>query len=148
LNKYQRVRFMETEASVFMWLEEFAACVRKRDFKAGRLLFDPHVHAFDIKASSAHNLDALVANQWKPIWTTTRDFRFLPDSVVTYSSDDGVLVCVLGRWESVGLKAGGGTFDCRGRSTLLLQKWEASPFGYLALHTHFSLVPEADNSRD
>jgi hypothetical protein len=124
------------------WLERFAACVRQRDLEAGMALFDPVVHAFGTRMEHVHDLQALVEQQWRPVWFNTRDFRFIRESLQAVYSADRSQVCVLGLWDSQGVAAGGGCFLRRGRCTIVLRKSGAVPNGYKAGHTHFSKMPE------
>ncbi len=132
---------MKTLPSVSQWLDHFAACVRNRDLRQGRKLFDPKVRAFGTRAEQAGDLADLEEHQWRRVWFNTRGFRFLHETVTQLISDDGSLICVLALWDSEGLNPDDRTFVRRGRCTIALRREASSPLGYVAIHTHFSKTP-------
>ena len=132
---------MKTAFSVTDWLEQFAACVRNRDIKRASKLFHPEVRSFGTKAEEAHDLANLVERQWSQVWFNTRGFQFLEETLQEFASDDESQVCVVALWKSEGMDPTGKTFARRGRCSILLRREEASPLGYLAVHTHFSKTP-------
>jgi hypothetical protein len=129
------------QPTVSAWLHQFADCVRKRDFEAGRALFSSETCSFGTRAEKVNTLDDLVENQWKPIWTSTEGFHFLEDSIDCILSRDESLVSVLALWASLGMDELGRNFPRRGRCTLVLMLSPNSPYGYRAVHSHFSKVP-------
>lgn len=132
------------EAMARAWFDEFAACVRHRDLESGRRLFDPNCSSFGTRAERLRDLDDLVSRQWSPTWTTTRGFAAVPGTLTAQMADDGSMVVLTSQWESDGVRPDGSTFDRRGRCTIVLRKDDGSAHGFVALHTHFSLNPEAD----
>ncbi len=130
--------------SVRAWLTRFAECVRARNIEGGRELFDPWVRSFGTRVRRADNLDDLVEQQWRPIWSNTSGFHFLDESVETLVSPDAMQVVVLAEWESKGHHAAGKPFQRCGRCTLVLQQDVTAvglPGGWRAVHTHFSERP-------
>jgi len=132
---------MKSRPTTAAWLDEFAACVRNRNPARGRELFAPHVRAYGTRAASVDNLTELVERQWSRVWFNTRYFHFLPESIEELPADDGSQVCVIALWESEGLTADGHSFSRGGRCTLVLQRADDAPLGYLAVHSHFSKTP-------
>jgi ketosteroid isomerase-like protein len=132
---------LKTSPSITHWLDAFAACVRNRDLRHGRELFDPRVRAFGTRAEQVCGLADLMEQQWTRVWFHTRGFRFLESTVDELAADDSSLICVLALWESEGLDAGGQAFARRGRCTILLRHAPSSALGYVAVHTHFSKTP-------
>lgn len=126
------------------WLHQFAACVRNRDLESGRKLFTEDSSGFGTRVREARNLTELVELQWDPTWAQTRDFRFIDESVSTLASDDGSQVVVTATWSSFGLTPQCAAFPRRGRSTIVLQKCDSNPHGYVARHTHFSKDPSGE----
>jgi hypothetical protein len=51
-------------ASVMVWLRDFAACVRARDFDRGRTLCSQSIVSFGTVAHIAVGLEQLVHQQW------------------------------------------------------------------------------------
>ncbi|MEM9771870.1 MAG: nuclear transport factor 2 family protein [Cyanobacteria bacterium P01_D01_bin.73] len=126
------------------WLAEFEDCVRSRDTDRGRQLFDENVYAFGTRADVATGLDDLVKNQWTPIWLNTQGFHFLFESAKYIVSDDRSTVCAMVSWESHAVENGQKGYLRSGRCTLALRKDSSAPFGYLAMHSHFSKLPKAE----
>lgn len=135
-------------AAARAWMEEFAACVRRRDIDAGRRLFDPACSSFGARAERLGDLDDLVARQWHPTWTTTRGFVLVDDSLSAAPSDDGSLVVAMALWTSDGVRDDRTTFPRRGRCTVVLRADAEARHGLLAIHTHFSLDPETGDPAD
>jgi hypothetical protein len=129
------------KTSIIEWLEQFSQYVRTRDIEGGKAMFAPDVHSFGSYTEMVDNLEDLVTNQWIPIWFNTEDFHFLNDSIYCIVADDNSLVCVLVTWESKGIDDNQQTFLRRGRCTLNLKKNESVPWGYIAVHSHFSKAP-------
>ena len=126
---------------VHAWLQQFATCVRSRDITSGSTLFSRDASGFGTRTRHAHNLAELIELQWIPTWNSTRDFRFLPETVSFQNSEDATLVVVMARWTSMGVTPGGETFPRNGRCTIILKGCGSSPYGYVATHTHFSKDP-------
>lgn len=136
------------DAAAQAWMEEFAACVRRRDIDAGRRLFDPACSSFGARAEHLVDLDDLVARQWHPTWTTTRGFVLVDESLSVASSADRSVVVVMALWASDGVRGDGSTFRRRGRCTIVLRADAEARHGLRAIHTHFSLDPEAGGPAD
>jgi ketosteroid isomerase-like protein len=123
---------------VEQWLDRFAACVRARDYSGGRELFADDVVGFGTYTPYADGLDELVQNQWEPVWSATRDFRF--DLAGARVQTRGDLAWVAAGWSSTGIRRSGHTFERRGRVTIVLRR---DPAGWSAVHTHLSHNPNA-----
>lgn len=122
-----RVNYVD---EVTNWLDDFAGAVATQDFARGSALFDPHVVAYGTRSGAMTSLDELRREQWGPIWTQTRGFRF--DQVDAVLGVAGHFV-VAARWES---RSASGRHR-HGRCTLVLA---GSPLQ--CLHSHFSMTPE------
>ena len=136
-----------TDAAV-AWFEEFAACVRACDIDGGRRLFDPDCASFGARAEHLVGVDDLVARQWHPTWTSTQGFASVPGTMAVETAADGTVVVLTALWQSQGLVDDGSTFARRGRCTIILRADAAAPHGLRAVHSHFSLSPEADAPAD
>jgi ketosteroid isomerase-like protein len=118
------------------WLAELEACVGAQDFARGRTIFAEDAVAFGSVAAMLVGLDALEQDQWQRVWPFIRAFRFAIDEV--YSGIAGPLLWLACPWTSEGVRADGTTFARPGRMTAILQRRDGR---WLAVHTHFSLVP-------
>jgi hypothetical protein len=112
------------------WLRSFQQAVEARDFTAGAELFHRDATGYGTRCEVACGLDALITDQWTPVWLATTGFRFT--AVDAMHESEGAFI-VAARWESLSLTGA----SRRGRSTLLLT---GEPLR--CLHSHFSLVPE------
>ncbi len=126
------------------WLAEFEDCVCSRDTDRGRQLFGENVYAFGTRADVAVGLDNLEQDQWTPIWSNTQGFHFLFDSARYIVADDKSTVCVMVSWESHAVENGKKGYLRSGRCTLVLREDRNAPFGYVAMHSHFSKLPKAE----
>ncbi len=136
-----------TMKSAMDWLEHFAACVRAQDFDGGRALFAPEARGFGTVVERAVCRQQLEEGQWRRIWPNTRDFRLIETSREVFLSADGSQACVLALWDSEAREdeaSGQAPFHRRGRCTLLLERDEGSPWGWRAIHSHFSKRPSGE----
>jgi hypothetical protein len=125
------------------WHKRFAGYVRARDFEGGLKLFDPDCRCFGTLIEFAENRERLLQSQWLPVWSGTRSFSFLAAPFEVILSGDRRLACVLTLWESKGVAAGKKTFLRRGRCSTVLRRVNGKSARWLAVHTHFSLKPNA-----
>jgi ketosteroid isomerase-like protein len=128
-------------AELKAWHEDFAACVRNRDFAGGHALFAPECRGFGTCTEFAADLGGLAQNQWLPVWGSTHSFHFLPAPFEVILSPDGLLACVLALWESKGIGPDGADFPRRGRCTTVLRPSGIVSPKWLAVHTHYSKTP-------
>ena len=120
----------------------FALSVRERNYSAGRELFADEILGFGTYSGQLVGLDALVENQWKPVWSVTRNFHFKAEMIRCEVLGDAAWIAAA--WESEGRAAEGGEWHIRnGRATLILQRREG---GWRAVHSHFSLQPRHPDS--
>lgn len=118
------------------WLRALQACVRARDFDAGRRLFAPDVLAFGTVADFVEGVDRVMERQWLRVWPSIRDFTIRIDEARgAIERDQG---WVAAPWDSLGVRPDGTTFPRPGRLTTVLVR---SQDRWLAVHTHFSLTP-------
>jgi len=126
------------QTGIRQWLDSFAAAVRDADYQRGRELFDGGVLAFGTRTVSMDGLDSLVAEQWQPIWETTRGFRFFLDQL--QYGGDGDLAWAAVPWHSQGRRENGDGFDRFGRATYVLRR-RPRDGRWVAVHSHHSLNP-------
>jgi ketosteroid isomerase-like protein len=129
---------VEAPAEIERWLDAFAAAVRAADYDRGAGLFDPAALGFGTVATRAEGLESLRREQWQRTWGATRGFRF--DMGGTRIETRDGLAWVAATWSSTGFDARGLPFPRLGRATLVLRR---GAVGWLAVHTHFSLRPDA-----
>jgi ketosteroid isomerase-like protein len=134
-----------TDAAVFaqsntgneiqQWLTEFAQCVRDEDYAAGRQMFAEDTVSFGSVSEILEGLDQLESRQWRRVWGVTRGFDFDYGSMRCATSGETGWAVAL--WSSEGGHQTG-WFQREGRATFILEKRDGR---WLAVHSHFSLVP-------
>ena len=122
------------------WYMTWGGHVAAVDFAAARPLFSPDVFAFGTVARTMRGLDRLEAEQWRQVWPTIRDFRFLTDTLEAAVSPDRLQAVAACAWSSTGIAEDGSTFDRPGRATVGLARLATSA-AWRGIHTHFSLAP-------
>lgn len=127
----------DLRAELLDWFELFASCVRDRDFAAGKRLFDSKVIAFGTRNEMMKGLDALHEMQWRPTWNSTRDFRFLRETIHIDIAASGDVAWGSGLWTSRAEPEGGPGFDRSGRATFCFSRRQ----GWRCTHSHLSLSP-------
>lgn len=123
-------------AELRRWLEAFAACVRAVDFAAARPLIAPEVVSFGTRANIVVGRENLIAQQWRHIWPTIRDFAF--DFATLHWERSGDHAWAALTWHSHGVRPDGTPFPRPGRATFTYVRRDGV---WLATHTHFSLFP-------
>jgi ketosteroid isomerase-like protein len=125
-------------SSIHTWLEGFSQAVRDRDFKAGRSFFSDDVVGFGSAAKRCDGLHSLEENQWRQVWSVTTGFKF--DLASVASGGKGDMAWAACSWQSFGTMPNGEPLLRRGRSSFVLRKQDGR---WLAVHSHFSLMPSA-----
>ena len=77
-------------------------------------------------------------NQWKNIWPTISNFKFLTDTLFIQLSPDKLFANSIIIWDSTGYKNDGNSFERTGRATVTLKRDSLNP-NWKGIHTHFSL---------
>ena len=122
------------------WFGTWGSLVASVDYVSARDLVHPDVIGFGTFMDVVRGLDRLEAQQWRSIWPTIGDFRFLVDQLVSDVSDDGKHAYGIVPWTSTGFHEDGSTYDRPGRATVLFtREHESDP--WRAIHTHISLAP-------
>ncbi|HUG16548.1 MAG TPA: nuclear transport factor 2 family protein [Thermomicrobiales bacterium] len=122
------------------WFEEWARLVRAHDFERARGLFHSDVIGFGTRMSVVSGLDHLERDQWRNVWGTIADFRFLFDDLHCGVSYDRLQSWAVVPWTSTGFLEDGAPFDRPGRATVIFTRDRAAD-PWRALHTHISLAP-------
>ena len=124
------------------WLRTFETVVRGRDFAAGRAMFADDAVAFGTWARAVAGLDNIVREQWQNVWPRIRDFRFEPDARVR-TSESGDSAWIATGWLTEATGPDGQPFTRPGRGTFVLERRAGR---WLAVHSHFSLLPTQSES--
>ncbi|CAN5611574.1 nuclear transport factor 2 family protein [soil metagenome] len=130
----------EQHAEIKAWFDEWGGYVASVDFETARKLFHPEVVGFGTYMEYVRGLDALERQQWRSIWGTIADFRFLTDRLICGVSNDGFQAWGLTPWNSTGFDENGAPYERPGRATVLFLR-DNSDAPWLAIHTHISLSP-------
>ena len=83
-------------------------------------------------------LEKLCANQWKSVWPTINNFKFLTDTLYIQISPDRLLANYVLIWEFTEYKKNGNSFKRNGRATVTLKRNNIND-AWKCIHTHFSL---------
>lgn len=122
------------------WLHTFEAAVRARDFAGGRTMFAADAVAFGTWARAVAGLDNIVREQWQNVWPRIRDFHFDADARVHTSGDSAWIAA---GWQTEVTGPDGQPFTRPGRGTFVLERRAGK---WLAVHSHFSLLPSQSES--
>jgi ketosteroid isomerase-like protein len=122
------------------WLRTFEATVRARDFAGGRTMFASDAMAFGTWARAVAGLDNIEREQWLNVWPRIRDFRFDGDVYIRASGDSA---WIAGGWQTEVTGPDGRPFNRPGRGTFVLERRDGK---WLAVHSHFSLLPSQADS--
>src|SRR5213083_2420505 len=122
------------------WLRTFEATVRARDFAGGRTMFAADAVAFGTWARAVAGLDNIVREQWQNVWPRIRDFHFEND---VYVHSTGNSAWIAGGWTTEVTGPDGRPFSRPGRGTFVLERRGGK---WLAVHSHFSLLPAQSDS--
>jgi ketosteroid isomerase-like protein len=122
------------------WLRSFEAAVRARDFAGGRTMFAPDAVAFGTWARAVSGLDNIVREQWQNVWPRIRDFHFDPDPHVHAAGDSAWIAA---GWHTEATGPEGRAFQRPGRGTFVLERRGGR---WLAVHSHFSLLPSQSDA--
>jgi ketosteroid isomerase-like protein len=129
-----------TPATPEKWLEVFETAVRACDFAAGRTMFADDAVAFGTWARAVAGLANIEREQWQNVWPRIRGFHFEPDTLVRASGDHA---WIAGSWSTEVTGPDGRPFERPGRGTFVLERRGGR---WLAVHSHFSLLPSQSES--
>ncbi|MFL6060694.1 MAG: YybH family protein [Marmoricola sp.] len=124
-----------SESDLDDWLNEFAECVRRRDYEAGRALFVGDATGFGTVANQYADLDDLVGEQWSEVWDRTEEFTFAEERSSWIGGSQGTVAVT---WRSIGLEDGDRR-ERTGRATVVIHRYDDGEV--LAVHSHFSMTP-------
>jgi len=131
---------MSGPATPAEWLEVFETAVRARDFAGGRTLFADDAVAFGTWARAVAGLANIEREQWQNVWPRIRGFHFETDTHVHASGDHA---WIAGSWSTEVTGPDGRPLERPGRGTFVLERRDGR---WLAVHSHFSLLPSQSES--
>jgi len=132
---------IEVRQSVHQWLDEFAMCVREKDFSSGRKMFSEDVIGFGTWTGRMVGMEDLLISQWSNVWSKTEGFEFDEDYTDFWCNDaiEPTQCTVAALWKSTGIGEDGRGFERKGRSTIVLKRHLGNE--WRAIHSHFSFFP-------
>ena len=124
--------------SIRLWFQVWEKQVQNKDFEAAKKLFENDVVSFGTWMNVVEGLDKLYSNQWKNIWPTINNFKFVSNTLFIQISPDRLLANSILVWNSTGYKKNGNSFKRNGRATVVLKRSNLDN-SWKGIHTHFSL---------
>ena len=124
--------------SIIYWFKTWENKVQNKDFESSKNLFGNDVVSFGTWMNVVEGLEKLCANQWKSVWPTINNFKFLTDTLYIQISPDRLLANSILVWDSTGYKKNGSSFKRNGRATVTLKRKNIND-AWKCIHTHFSL---------
>ena len=124
--------------SIGLWFQVWEKQVQNKDFEAAKKLFENDVVSFGTWMNVVEGLDKLYSDQWKNIWQTINNFKFVTNTLFIQISPDRLLANSILVWNSTGYKKNGNSFKRNGRATVVLKRSNLDN-SWKGIHTHFSL---------
>ena len=124
--------------SIIFWFKTWENKVQNKDYESTKNLFENDVVSFGTWMNVVEGLEKLCANQWKSVWPTINNFKFLTDTLYIQISPDRLLANSILVWDSKGYKKNGSSFKRNGRATVTLKRNNIND-AWKCIHTHFSL---------
>ena len=124
--------------SIGLWFQVWEKQVQNKDFEAAKKLFENDVVSFGTWMNVVQGLDKLYSDQWKNIWPTINNFKFVTNTLFIQISQDRLLANSILVWNSTGYKKNGNSFKRNGRATVILKRSNLDN-SWKGIHTHFSL---------
>lgn len=121
-----------------LWFQVWEKQVQNKDFEAAKKLFENDVVSFGTWMNVVEGLDKLYSDQWKNIWPTINNFKFVSNTLFIQISPDRLLANSILVWNSTGYKKNGNSFKRNGRATVVLKRSNLDN-SWKGIHTHFSL---------
>ena len=124
--------------TIRLWFQVWEKQVQNKDFEAAKNLFENDVVSFGTWMNVVEGLDKLYSDQWKNIWPTINNFKFVSNTLFIQISPDRLLANSILVWNSTGYKKNGNSFKRNGRATVVLKRSNLDN-SWKGIHTHFSL---------
>jgi ketosteroid isomerase-like protein len=127
-------------ALVRRWFQHLQFCVQTVDLVGSRPLFAENMITFGTVAGFTTGREATETEQWRNVWGTIDQFRWLLDNLRIILSQDRLMAVGMAVFESTGYTEDGRHYDRPGRATVVLGR-SAVGEEWVAQHTHVSLFP-------
>ena len=124
--------------TIRLWFQVWEKQVQNKDFESAKKLFENDVVGFGTWMNVVEGIDKLYSDQWKNIWPTINNFKFVTNTLFIQISPDRLLANSILFWNSTGYKKNGNSFKRNGRATVVLKRSNLD-IGWKGIHTHFSL---------
>ena len=124
--------------TIRLWFQVWEKQVQNKNFEAAKKLFENDVVSFGTWMNVVEGLDKLCSDQWKNIWPTINNFKFVTNTLFIQISPDRLLANSILVWNSTGYKKNGNSFKRNGRATVVLKRSNLDN-SWKGIHTHFSL---------
>ena len=124
--------------TIRLWFQVWEKQVQNKDFESAKKLFENDVVSFGTWMNVVEGLDKLYSDQWKNIWPTINNFKFVSNTLFIQISPDRLLANSILVWNSTGYKKNGNSFKRNGRATVVLKRSNLDN-SWKGIHTHFSL---------
>lgn len=125
-------------ASIKAWFDTWSGYVASVDFDSARPMFEEDVVGFGTWMDVVEGLDNLMERQWKSIWPTIQDFRFMTETLQVRVSPDRLFAVAVLVWDSTGFHESGESYPRPGRATVGLRR-DTLDAPWMGVHTHLSL---------
>ena len=120
------------------WFDIWGKFVSQVDFDAARKMFEEEIVGFGTWTDTIEGLDNLIEKQWKSVWPTIKDFRFLTETLRIQVSPDRLFAIAAVVWESTGFHENHEAYIRPGRATVSLRRQNLGT-EWKGTHTHLSL---------
>lgn len=130
----------EDTRSIADWFDGWGPMVASCQFESARRLFASDVVGFGTYMDLVDGLDALDTQQWRAIWPTIEDFRFMTETLRVFVAKDRCLATAMVVWRSTGFDQNKRPYERPGRTTAVLRR-DSIAAPWLGIHTHFSQFP-------
>ena len=128
----------EDYASIKAWFDTWSGYVASVDFDSARPLFAEDLVAFGTWMDIVEGREVVIEKQWKSIWGTIKDFRFLTDTLQVRVSPDRLFAVAALVWDSTGFHENGVSYPRPGRVTVGMRRIDIGA-SWMGIHTHLSL---------
>ena len=124
--------------TIRLWFQVWEKQVQNKDFESAKKLFENDVVGFGTWMNVVEGIDKLYSDQWKNIWPTINNFKFVTNTLFIQISPDRLLANSILVWNSTGYKKNGNSFKRNGRATVVLKRSNLDN-SWKGIHTHLSL---------
>ena len=124
--------------SIRSWFGKWEVFVVACDYKGARDLFENEVVSFGTWMDVVQGLDELEFKQWKNIWPTINNFKFLTETLFVQISPDRLFANSVLTWDSLGFDKKDVSFIRTGRASVVMKRININD-DWKGIHTHYSL---------